>query len=156
MGASEIDSAFVEVDGEGVIMGDLTGQAKDFARFGEGGSVVIDGTVVPFVGDRSALAAIVKAMLGDDRYDELVPIYLAVAQQAIANRLYPMDKGKTWDDVPERYAYQACSIAVALISKRGAEGETSHVENGTKRTYSTADVPKELLRDIVPFAAVPR
>ncbi len=98
----------------------------------------------------------VKLMLGDDRYDDLIPTYLSIAKSAITARLYPMDKGKTWDDVPERYGCNACYIAVHLINKRGAEGEESHEENGTKRSYTANEVPKSLLADIVPFAAVPK
>lgn len=102
------------------------------------------------------LESMVKAMLGDDRYDGLVPTYLAIAESAIVSRLFPMDESKTWEDVPARYGMNACSIAVHLINKRGAEGEVTHEENGTKRTYTAREVPESMLSDIVPFAAVPK
>jgi hypothetical protein len=41
-----------------------------------------------------------------------------------------------------------------MFNKRGAEGETSHSENGVSRTYSSASVSEELLREITPKAGV--
>lgn len=55
--------------------------------------------------------------------------------------------------MPERYEYVQVEIAVYLINKRGAEGETAHSENGISRTYDNADIPSALLRDVVPFAS---
>lgn len=156
MAIREYDSAYARFGENSVELGDLTGPSKIFASFDDDTGIVIDGTVVTFVGDQSDLAAMTKAMLGDDRYDELVPVYLLIAETAIVNRLFPMDKGKTWADVPGRYGANACSIAVHLINKRGAEGEVQHEENGTKRAYTTREVPASMLADIIPFAAVPR
>lgn len=104
----------------------------------------------------SKLEDTVKMLLSDDRYDQLVPIYLAAAKEAILGRRYPMDPSKTWEDTEGRFDMKACMIAVQLINKRGAEGEVGHEENGTKRTYRGADVPPEMLRGIIPFVGVPR
>ena len=41
-----------------------------------------------------------------------------------------------------------------MISKRGAEGETSHSENGVSRSYASAGVSEELLREITPKVGV--
>lgn len=98
----------------------------------------------------------VKTMVADDRYDELVPIYLAAAMEAILERRYPCEEGRTWDDTAGRYDMKACIIATQLINKRGAEGETRHAENGVQRVYSGADVPASMLRGIIPMASVPR
>ena len=45
-------------------------------------------------------------------------------------------------------------IAVYMLNKRGAEGQTSHGENGISRTWGGADVPEELLASITPYARV--
>ena len=43
-------------------------------------------------------------------------------------------------------------MCVAAIAKIGAEGQTSHSENGVLRNYGSAiDYPRELLRQIVPL-----
>ena len=43
-------------------------------------------------------------------------------------------------------------MCVAAIAKIGAEGQTSHSENGVLRNYGSAmDYPSELLRQIVPL-----
>lgn len=118
--------------------------------------ITVDGESLPSVGDLPGIESSVKQMLADDRYDDLVPLYSQVAATFVINRLFPMDKSRTWDDVPSRYASNAALIAVFLINKRGAEGETQHEENGTKRVYTSSEVPTGMLSDIVPFASVPK
>lgn len=81
----------------------------------------------------------------------LVEAYLKIAARKILNRLFPYDPYQT--EVPDRFATNQVEIAVFLINKRGAEGESSHTENGISRTYGGADVPAALLRDIIPFAS---
>lgn len=98
---------------------------------------------------------IVAAMVGE-RYADVVPTYVEMAQSKVVSHLFPFDGTKTWDDVPERYWPQTCEIAVYLIGKIGAEGETSHRENGTSRGYESASIPPSMLRGIVPFAGVPK
>lgn len=104
---------------------------------------------------QEAITANCITVLDDDRYTDLVSIYVGFAEDAILNRLFPMHKGKTWADVPTKYDTKAIQVAVYLISKRGAEGETSHEENGTKRSYEAADIPESMLKDIIPFVSVP-
>ena len=58
-----------------------------------------------------------------------------------------MPEGAT---VPAEYEHIQLQIAVELFSKRGAEGQISHNENGINRTYEAADVSPSLLRRIVP------
>jgi hypothetical protein len=41
-----------------------------------------------------------------------------------------------------------------MFNKRGAEGETAHSENGVSRSYSSASVSEELLREITPKVGV--
>lgn len=43
-------------------------------------------------------------------------------------------------------------LALSSISKMGAEGETSHSENGIGRTYQNArEYPDDLLNEIIPL-----
>lgn len=84
--------------------------------------------------------------------DEVLKSYLTIAGQKILNRAYPYDDTVT--EVPRRYGYLQCEIAAYLLNKRGAEGETSHSENGISRTYENADVPESMLRDVIPHCGV--
>lgn len=51
-----------------------------------------------------------------------------------------------------KYEYLIIPMVIAAISKIGAEGQTSHSENGIVRNYGSAgEYPMELLRQIVPL-----
>jgi hypothetical protein len=81
--------------------------------------------------------------------DEILLTYLNIAGRKIIDKAYPYDD--TIEIVPKRYEILQCEIAAYLLNKRGAEGETSHSENGISRTYENADIPKSMLGVITPF-----
>ena len=93
-----------------------------------------------------------------DDPDAVLLSFLYQAQNVILNRMYPYlpDSEFAGKTVPEKYVWKQIRIASYMISKRGAEGEVSHSENGTSRSYGSADVPEEMLRDILPMVDVPR
>lgn len=95
---------------------------------------------------------LLKQMYDGDETDAVLSTYLSLAADKILNRLYPYDTSKT--EIPDRYVRTQISIACYLLGKRGAEGETAHKENGIDRTYASADVPEDMLKDIVPFCGV--
>lgn len=95
--------------------------------------------------------ALVKSMTGETD-EEVVSAYLSLAGSKVCRKAYPFDP--TVVEVPEQYAHVQVEIAVYLLNKRGAEGQTSHSENGISRSYEDGDVPPTLLREIVPCAAV--
>jgi len=97
-----------------------------------------------------------KLYLGitDTSEDTLLSFLLNVAGQKILDRLYPFDDTKT--SVPSRYLMKQVEIAQFLYNKRGAEGETSHSENGVSRTYENADIPESLMRGITPYCGFPK
>ena len=85
--------------------------------------------------------------------DELaVSAYLSLAGNKICRRAYPFDP--TISEVPAEYESIQIEIAVYLLNKRGAEGQTAHTENGIARTYGSSDVPAAMLRGVVPVAGV--
>jgi hypothetical protein len=88
----------------------------------------------------------------EDFSDEILLAYLNIAGRKIIDRAYPFDSTVTI--VPERYETLQCEIAVYLLNKRGAEGETSHSENGISRSYENADVPSSMLSVVTPFVGV--
>ena len=77
---------------------------------------------------------------------------LETAAAAITARRYP------FEDFPEelesRYLDLQLRIAVDLWAKAGAEGETSHSENGISRSWSNAWISEELLSEVTPKARV--
>lgn len=83
--------------------------------------------------------------------------YLTISAEKIRDRLYPFHEADYDEDeyaIPTKYDMVQVEIAAYLLNKRGAEGETRHSENGVDRTYETSDVPRELLRRIIPIAKV--
>ena len=96
--------------------------------------------------------ALLKDIYGDSEEDTLLEAYLAIAAEAVLNRLYPFDKKKA--EVPDKYARTQVNIAVYLLNKRGAEGELQHNENGIDRTYESGDIPESMLKDIIPHCGV--
>ena len=92
-----------------------------------------------------------KILLGkaDDTEDGLLSLLLTLAGQKILDRAYPFDS--TVVIVPDRFLGKQLEIAVFLYSKRGAEGQTAHSENGINRSYESADVPESLMRGVTPY-----
>ena len=97
---------------------------------------------------------LLKAMVGESDTEEVLLAYLNIAGRKILNRAYPFGTDET--EVPARYDFLHCEIAAYLLNKRGAEGQTSHSENGISRSYESADVPESLLGAITPSVGVIR
>lgn len=88
----------------------------------------------------------------DNDFDSIAQTYLSMAEDKVLNKLYPYRQEA--QDVPARYYNNVVQIALFMLYKRGAEGETRHTENGIDRSYENGDVPESLLCDIVPFVGV--
>ena len=87
-------------------------------------------------------------MLDGDVSVEIADTYLELAEKAVINLAFPYGKG---DEVmPEKYEYEQIEIAAYFINKMGAEGEITHTEGGTTRTYESADIPVALRARITP------
>lgn len=80
--------------------------------------------------------------------ESLLP-YVGVAETIVLNRLWPF-KDVDGKAVPPRYEMIQCQIALELWNKRGAEGQTSHTENGISRTWASSHVSPFLLKMITP------
>ena len=102
------------------------------------------------------MKAIVTDMSGETSA-AVVSAYLAMSGDAIINRAYPFatEKEREILTVPTRYQNLQCEIAVYLLNKRGAEGETLHNENGINRSYENGGIPDSMLKQVVPFCRVP-
>lgn len=84
--------------------------------------------------------------------EDFMPL-LQAAEQIIQERRHPFG---TWpDELEPRYYDTQIRIGIELFSKRGAEGQTAHSENGTARTWAGADVSPDLLAAITPKVGLP-
>ena len=85
----------------------------------------------------------------DTADSELLAILVDQAEGIVLNQRFPFGVPEK-AMVPAMYEHIQLQIAVELFSKMGAEGQTSHSENGIGRTYESADVSPSLLKRIVP------
>ena len=91
-----------------------------------------------------------KLKIGDSSVsDELLLTYLEDAKGIILNKRYPFGY-PDGTEVETKYETVQVAIAIELYSKLGAEGETSHNENGISRTYENGFISNTLLKSIVP------
>lgn len=77
---------------------------------------------------------------------------LESAKAVILSRRFPF--GEHPEELESKYKDLQIRIAVEMFNKRGAEGETAHSENGVSRSYASANVSEDLLREITPKAGV--
>ena len=83
----------------------------------------------------------------DTADDDVLLSEIQSAETMILNRMYPF--GYPEDAViPRRYERLQIKLAVELFTQRGAEGQLSHSENGTSRTWPAAN---RILAQIVPY-----
>lgn len=97
---------------------------------------------------------VLRAMVGGTDTDEVLSTYLLIAGNKIIARAFPYKPEET--EVPSQYCTLQCEIAAYLMNKRGAEGQTSHTENGIARQYENADIPSSMLKTVTPYCGVIR
>ena len=92
-----------------------------------------------------------ESMTGEDNR-EVLSTYLTLAKGVVLSKAFPYGTGTK--EVPAPYHTTQVEIAAYMLNKRGAEGETVHLENGVSRHYEDGDIPPTLLRRITPMAGV--
>ena len=103
----------------------------------------------------ATMLELVKGLSGETS-DATASAFLEMAKQAILNKAFPfVPETELPAAVPNRYQNLQVEIAVYLLNKRGAEGETLHNENGINRSYESGSIPKSMLKQVVPFCGVP-
>ena len=95
--------------------------------------------------------ALLKLMT-DETSATVLSAYLGLSQQIVYEKAFPF--GAYPDTMPAQYDGVHVEIAAYMINKRGAEGETVHLENGVSRHWEDGGVSPSLLRRIVPFAGM--
>lgn len=86
--------------------------------------------------------------------ESILSAYLDLAQETILSLMYPY--ADTFEDLemPQKYDSVQVEMATYFINKRGAEGETVHLEDSVSRHYESGTIPDSLRRRIVPMAQV--
>ena len=92
---------------------------------------------------REALAALLAPDTDEDRVLDAV---LSSAAVLILNKMYPFGY-ESHLEVPTRYEQIQVMLAAELYSKRGADGQTGHSENGISRVWPEKN---RLLAQIMP------
>mgnify|MGYP000228814553 FL=1 len=95
-----------------------------------------------------------KVVVGSSDSDEVLSTYLTFAGSKIIAKAYPYQNDIS--EVPAQYAHLQVEIAAYMLNKRGAEGQTSHSENGVSRSYENGDVPPSMLKAVIPYGGVIR
>lgn len=93
-----------------------------------------------------------KSIVGNSDPDEVLSTYLDFAGSKILAKAYPYQNDVT--EVPVQYAHIQVEIAAYMLNKRGAEGQTSHTENGVSRSYENGDIPSSMLKAVIPYCGV--
>jgi hypothetical protein len=93
-----------------------------------------------------------KLRIPENKNDLELEDVLESAKAVILSRRYPFGTQPT--ELEPKYMDLQIRIAVEMYNKRGVEGQTSHSENGVSRSYSSASVSEELLREITPKVGV--
>jgi len=83
---------------------------------------------------------------------------LETAKYAILGRRYPLKEYPEDEfgnvELEPRWQDLQFRIALDLYNKQGAEGETSHKENGIDRAYESSWISEQLLSEVTPFGKV--
>lgn len=93
-----------------------------------------------------------KIRIPENNNDVELEELLESAKAVILSRRFPF--GEPPEEIESRYKDLQIRIAVEMYNKIGVEGQTGHSENGISRSYSSASVSEELLREITPKAGV--
>lgn len=96
--------------------------------------------------DSEKRTELATSILPDTDTDEVLNAMIADAGALILNRMYPFGY-KEDVTVPPRYERIQIQLAVELYTHRGAEGQTSHSENGVSRSWPEKSA---LLKMILP------
>lgn len=90
----------------------------------------------------------------DETDDDVLSAYLSLAKHIVMVKAYPFVDDPDSMEFPYKYDSVHVEITAYLLNKRGAEGETVHLEDSVSRHYEDGSVPPSLLRRIVPCAGV--
>lgn len=94
-------------------------------------------------------------MMVEEQDDSLLTLYLDIARSKILAKMYPLATDRENYIMPGFYSNKQIEIAAYMCNNKGLYGLTSHTEQGVTDTFASADVPPELLSDVIPYCALP-
>ena len=101
----------------------------------------------------AAKLVILRTLIDDtEESDEVLSVYLELAGDKILNRMYPYRETYEGLTVPVRYENVQLKVAAFMLNKRGAEGQIQHIEGEIHRNWGSADIPNDMMADVVPYA----
>ena len=95
---------------------------------------------------------VMLTVMTEETDEDVLSMYLELAQNIVLQKAFPYGDGT--EAMPSKYDSVHVEIAAYMMNKRGAEGETVHLENGVSRHYEDGAIPPSLLRRIVPYVGV--
>lgn len=106
---------------------------------------------------RDLVRGSIPARNGAAYSDAKIDAALFNAALIVLNTLRPFHNGADNTDydnpvVPGRYKSVQAAIALEILAKEGAQGETSHTEQGLSRVYSSGDISTRVMTHITPIA----
>ena len=78
----------------------------------------------------------INALLGTKEDDGKLSVYLTLAKEGILNKMYPYKRPEGIEEVPAKYEQVQIMAVVVGLTVAGAEGQTSHSENGIGRGFA--------------------
>lgn len=93
-----------------------------------------------------------KIRIPEEINDVVLEDILESAKAVILSRRFPFGEQPT--EIEPKYNDLQIRIAVEMYNKQGVEGQTSHSENGVSRSYASANVSEDLLKEITPKVGV--
>ena len=84
--------------------------------------------------DAEKLKIVEKLIAPDVETGEVLAEVIKEAEALILNKMHPFGYPEA-TAVPARYEYLQLQLAVEIYNKRGAEGQTTHSENGISRSW---------------------
>ena len=96
--------------------------------------------------------ALIKAMT-DEEDNSVISAFLSMAGEAICHYCDPYGTLDP-EDIIAKYGSAQSKLAAYFLNKRGADGQTSHSENGISRSFESGDIPPSIMREITPVCGV--
>jgi hypothetical protein len=99
------------------------------------------------------LKTILDIPSSDSSEDSRLTVYLSVAEREIIGWRYSYSS-QTVETVPAEYEMVQVWSVVNGFSQSGAEGQTSHSENGISRGFSYPDMIHYIRKTVIPLCGV--
>ncbi len=84
---------------------------------------------------------------------ERIEVYLSAAEKEIINWRFSLT-GNLPETLPEEYDMTHVWAVINGYSQAGAEGQSTHSENGVARTFNYADMVQYIRRNVRPMVGV--